>query len=200
MRMNQKVGVGMMLILLSGFSLFAQSDSPSAIRLLNRSQIQKAEGNVQNYLSRINAQAQSFETLRQGKFSVILNPLSNGEYELQVYRVVTYGKRRVISTFASLYQSGVEYSYSYDAQSQKIKQYHFICPPNSLTCWADPSDYAILNEFEWQQSFPSKNCSMPVFTSEEYGREYLQASCFPSRDAALTFATRFVNYANRKRI
>jgi hypothetical protein len=202
MRKNQKAGIGMMVavMLLSGISLYAQSDSTSAIRQVNRSQIQKADGNLQNYLNRINARGQSVETLRLGKFTVLLNPLSNGQYELQVHRVVTYGKRRVISTFASLYQSGVEYSYSYDAQSQKIKQFHFICPPNSLTCWAEPSDYAIFNEFDWQQNFPSKNCPMPVFTSEEYGREYLQASCFASRDAALTFATNFVTYANRNRM
>jgi hypothetical protein len=200
MRTNQRVGIGLTVMLLSSYSLFAQSDSTSAIRQVNRSQIQKAEGNVQNYLNRIRARAQSVETLRLGKFTVILNPLSNGEYELQVYKMVSYGKRRVNSTFASLYQSGVEYSYSYDPQSQKIKQFHFICPPNSLTCWAEPADYAILNEFNWQQKFPSKNCSMPVFTSEEYGREYLQASCFSSRDAALTFATEFVNYANRPRM
>ena len=197
---QQKVGIGMILMLLYSLSLYGQSGSTSAIRLINRSKMEKADGNVRNYLSRINAQAQTSEKLRLGKFTILLNPLSNGEYELQVYRIVSYGKNRVMSIFASLYSSGIEYSYSYDVQSRQIKQYHFICPPNSLNCWANPSDYAILTEFEWQENFPSKNCSMPVFTSEEYGREYLQASCFASRDAALAFATKFVKYANRDRM
>jgi hypothetical protein len=199
MRMIQK-GIGISLMLLSSVYAYGQADSTSAIRLLNRSTIQKAEGNVSDYLSRIGQTSQSVETLKQGKFTIVLNPLSNGQYELQVYKIVLFGKKRVMSTFASLYTSGIEYTYSFDTQSERIKQNHFICPPNSLTCWADPSDYAILNQFEWQENFPSKNCSMPVFTSEEYGREYLQASCFASRDAALTFATNFVTYANRNRM
>jgi hypothetical protein len=49
-----------------------------------------------------------------------------------------------------------------------------------------------MKQFKWGENFPAKNCSTSVFTSEEYGREYLQASCFPNRDAALTFATKFV--------
>ena len=201
MMSEQKLGIGIVLMLLSCAYLYGQDESTSAaIRLINRSKMEKAGGDVRNYLSRISAQAQSPERLRQGKFTILLSPLSNGEYELQVYRIVSYGTKRVMSTFASLYSSGIEYTYSYDTQSRQIKQYHFICPPNSLNCWANPSDYAILNEFEWNENFPSKNCSMPVFTSEEYGREYLQASCFSSRDAALTFATKFVNYANRNRM
>lgn len=196
---NQKAFVGMMILLLSGISLYGQADSTSAVRLLSNSKIQKADGNVQSYLNRI-AQAQSGETLKQGKFTIVLNPLANGQYELQIHRVVLFGKKRVNSIFASLYQSSIEYSYSYDSQSQQIKRYHFICPPNSLTCWAEPSDYAILTEFDWHENFPAKNCSMPVFTSEEYGREYLEASCFPNRDAALTFATKFIAYINSNRM
>jgi hypothetical protein len=151
---------------------------------------------VQNYLSR--SQQSQAEQLKQGKFTIVLNPVSNG-YEVQVYRMVAYGNKRVNSIFASLYRSSIEYTYSYDAQSKEIRQYHFMCPPNSLTCWADPSDYSILSVFDWQENFPSKNCSTSVFTSEEYGREYLEASCFPNRDAALTFATKFIGYANRNR-
>jgi hypothetical protein len=197
MRIKQKVlGVAVM-ILLSGL-LYAQTDSTAAVRLLNNSRMQKANGNVQQYLART-AQAQTGEHLQQGKFTIILTGLANGQYEVQVYRMVPFGKKRVQSTFASLYQSGIEYSYRYDAQSQSIKQYHFICPPNSLTCWSNPKDYAIFQEFDWQEQFPSKNCSQSVFTSEEYGREYLQASCFSNRDAALGFAQKFIGYVSRNR-
>lgn len=192
MKINQTVVIGMILVLLFGPSLYGQSDSTSAIRLLSPSKMQKANGDMSTYLNSISLRSQS-EQLAQGKFTIVLNPLSNGQYEVQVYRTVKFGKKRVQSTFASLYQAGIEYSYSYDSSRNEIKQYHFLCPPNSLTCWADPKDYASMKQFKWGDNFPAKNCSTSVFTSEEYGREYLQASCFPNRDAALAFATNFVN-------
>src|SRR5687767_5722853 len=176
--MNQKVYIGMLSVLLAGsISLYGQSDSTSAIRLLNKSTMQKADGDLQQYLHRIDLRATEPEVQKRGKFTILINSLSNGQYEIQVYRMVAFGSKRVMSTFSSLYQSGIEYSYSYDSQSQQIRQYHFICPPNSLTCWSDPSNYAMFQEFDWQEKFPAKTCSMSVFTSEEYGREYLQASC-----------------------
>lgn len=192
MKIKQIVVLGMIFALLSGITLYGQSDSTAAIRLLNKTTMQKANGDVSGYLNNIGLRSQSIEQIAQGKFTILLNPLSNGQYEVQVYRMVKFGKKRVQSTFASLYQAGIEYSYSYDSGSNEIKQYHFLCPPNSLTCWADPGDYASMKKFNWDENFPSKNCSTSVFTSEEYGREYLQASCFPNRDAALTFATKFV--------
>jgi hypothetical protein len=198
MKINQTVVIGMILVLLSGPTLYGQSDSTAAIRLLSKTKMQKANGDVSSYLNSISLRSQS-EQLAQGKFTIVLNPLSNGQYEVQAYRMVKFGKKRVMSTFASLYQAGIEYSYSYDSQSNEIKQYHFLCPPNSLTCWADPGDYASMKLFNWGENFPAKNCSVGVFTSEEYGREYLQASCFPNRDAALTFATKFVSSISGKR-
>ncbi|MCI0412826.1 hypothetical protein L0222_08510 [bacterium] len=199
MKTNRNVVFGMFIVLLCGLSLYGQSGSTAAIQLIGKSKMQKANGDVSTYLDNISLRSQSVEQLAQGKFTIVLNPLSNGQYELQVYRMVKFGKKRVMSTFASLYQAGIEYSYSYDAQSQEIKQYHFICPPNSLTCWADPGDYASMKQFKWGENFPAKNCSQSVFTSEEYGREYLQASCFPNRDAALGFATKFVDHITSNR-
>ena len=193
MKTNQTVVIGIIIVLLSGLSLYGQSGSTAAIQLLSKTKMQKANGDVSTYLSNISLRSQATEQLAQGKFTIVLNPLSNGQYEVQVYRMVKFGKKRVMSTFASLYQAGIEYSYSYDAQSQEIKQYHFLCPPNSLTCWADPTDYESMKQFKWGENYPAKNCSLSVFTSEEYGREYLQASCFPNRDAALGFATKFVD-------
>ena len=199
MKIKMKIVILAAMVLLSGLPLFGQEGSGTAIRLLSKSRMQKADGNVQAYLARL-AQAQAGEVLKQGKFTIVLNALSNGQYEVQVFKMVLFGKKRVQSTFASLYQSGIEYSYSYDAQSQEIKQYHFICPPNSLTCWSNPQDYAILQQFDWQEKFPAKNCGQSVFTSEEYGREYLQASCFPNRDTALAFAQKFISYVSQSRL
>ena len=186
-----KIFLTLLIVLTANIPLFGESNSIAAIRMVNKSKMEKA--------NRVAQQVQSIEQLQQGKFIIILNPLNNGQYELQVYRMVKYGKKRVISTFASVYKTGIEYSYSYDPQTQEIQQFHFICPPNSLTCWANPEDYAGLKEFAWKEKFPSKNCSFSVFTSEEYGREYVQASCFPDRDAALLFAQKFIAYVTGPR-
>ena len=198
MKNNLKILPVILLVLLSALPLYGQSNSTSAIRMVNKSKMEKANGDLTGYLSRIDQQA-TMEQLQQGKFTIVLNPLSSGQYELQVYRMVKFGKKRVVSTFASVYKTGIEYSYSYDAQHQEIQQFHFICPPNSLTCWANPQDYSSLKEFVWEEKFPSNNCSLSVFTSEEYGREYVQASCFPNRDAALLFAQKFIDYVTGNR-
>jgi hypothetical protein len=178
-------------VLVTTVPLFGQSETIAAIRMVNKSKMEKT--------NRVAQQGQSIEQLQQGKFTIILNPLNNGQYELQVYRMVKYGKKRVFSTFASGYKTGIEYSYSYDARNQEIQQFHFICPANSLTCWANPQDYASLKTFAWEEKFPSQSCSFSVFTSEEYGREYVQASCFPNRDAALLFAQKFITYVTGPR-
>ena len=104
-----------------------------------------------------------------------------------------------MSIFASVFKAGIEYSYSYDSRNGEIRQNHYICPPDSLTCWSNPGDYASMKEFSWKESFPAKSCPQSVFTSEEYGREYVQASCFPNRDAALNFAQEFIKYVSGTR-
>jgi hypothetical protein len=200
MNFNQKVLAGILIVLLSGITLYGQPGSTSAIRLVNKRKIEKANGDVPSYVNMINQRMQGVEQLKQGKFTIVLNPGSNGQYELQVYRMVLIGKKKVMSLFSSLYKSGIEYSYSYDAGRQEIQQYHFICPPNSLTCWSDPQDYEILKKFKWNEDFPAKNCQLSVFTSEEYGREYVQASCFPGRDAAISFAQNFIQYVSGDRM
>ena len=199
MKVNQKIVLGILIVFLSSFSLHAQEGSIAAIRSKSATKMEKANGNIQNYLART-SQIQSAEQVQQGKFTIVLNPLANGQWETQVSRTVAFGTKRVNSIFASLYQSGIEYTYSFHSGTNQIRQYHYICPPNSLTCWSNPSDYAILTQFDWGENFPSRNCALSVFTSEEYGREYLQASCFPNRDAALQFATKFVSYTKRNRM
>jgi hypothetical protein len=194
MKMNQKLWIVFVAFNLYGIHLFAQSDSTAAIRLLNGSKIQKAGGDLPAYRNHLVALQAGIEQLREGKFTLLLNAMSNGQYEIQVYRMVPVGKKRIVSTFYSVFRASVEYSYEYDAKNGSIKQHHYICPPDSLTCWANPGDYANMNQFSWKESFPASNCAQPVFTSEEYGREYLQASCFSTRDAALTFAQKFIQY------
>ena len=199
MQANRRIVLGILIVILSSFSLYAQEGSIAAVRLKSATKMEKADGNVQNYLART-SQIQSAEQIQQGKFTIVLNPLANGQWETQVTRTVAFGTKRVNSIFASLYSSGIEYTYSYHSGTNQIRQFHYICPPNSLTCWSNPTDYAIFSQFDWGENFPSKNCDLSVFTSEEYGREYLQASCFASRDAALQFATRFVSYTKRNRM
>jgi hypothetical protein len=193
----KKVLIGFSIIAFCSVNLFAQSGSTTAIRMQGPSKIEKANGNVSAYMSRL-AQA-NMEQVSQGKFTVLLNPLTNGQYELQIYRMVPIGNRRVMSTFSSVFKAGVEYSYEFDASNGSIKQHHYICPPDSLTCWSNPGDFASMSRFNWNETFPAKNCSQPVFTSEEYGREYLQASCFPNRDSALAFAQSFIQYVTGRR-
>jgi hypothetical protein len=198
MMTKRNIVCGILVLLFTGAFAYAQSTS-SPVRQVNASRIQKANGDVAGYVQQMARAAQSAEQIKQGKFTIIINPLSNGQFEIQVYRMVSVGKKKVMSTFASLYRAGIEYSYAYDSKAQEIRQYHFVCPPNSLTCWANPEDYEILQQFKWGEKFPSKNCSTSVFTSEEYGREYLQATCFSSRDAALVFAQKFIEFVTGNR-
>jgi hypothetical protein len=186
------------IILVCGMNLQAQS-STAAIRELSGSRIEKANGDVSSYLNRLASMSASVEQLTQGKFTILLNPVGNGQYELQVYRMVAIGNKRVMSIFTSVFKAGIEYSYSFDSRSGEIRQHHYICPPDSLTCWSNPGDYASMKEFSWKEAFPAKTCTQSVFTSEEYGREYVQASCFPNRDSALNFAQEFIKYVGGTR-
>jgi hypothetical protein len=119
-------------------------------------------------------------------------------YDLQIFTMVQYGSLKVNSIYASQFQSSVEYTYSYDASQHVIRQDHFLFPPNSLTGWANPDDYVTMRQFDWGSRFPA-GCSSSIYTSEEFGREYLESSCFQTRDSALIFAKKFINYALSKR-
>jgi hypothetical protein len=134
------------------------------------------------------------ERLQYRTYFILLNGTSNGQYELQVYKLVRYGNKQVNSIFASQFESSVEYAYSYEASGDRIRRDHFLYPPDSLTGWANPTDYVTLKEFVWKEPFPAKNCTRNVYTSEEYNREYLEASCFRDRDSALRFGKKFVDY------
>lgn len=136
------------------------------------------------------------EGLSYRGFTILLNPVSNGAYELQVYRIVAYGNRRISSVFSSIYRSSIEYGYRFDSNSHRIIQHHFLFPPNSLTGWANPDDYASMTRFDWGEAYPIGNCpqSTPIHSLEEVGREYLEAACLPNRDTALRFGQKFVDY------
>jgi hypothetical protein len=172
------------------------SDESSILALNNNSQgrLTKARpSNQQSSISR-SIESQQAEQLQYRSFLVVINRNQSGKYELQVSKTVRYGDKQISSIYASQYQTSVEYEYRYESSSGKIRQDHFLFPANSLTGWANPGDYVTMREFAWKGRFPSQNCSSAVHTSEEFGREYLEASCFPSRDAAIQFAKRFVNY------
>lgn len=188
-----KVILCMFFALLQVAAVHAEPGSIFAVRSMGDGQIQKADGSL--YLQRIALaiQGQRVEQLSYRGFTLLLNPI-NGQYEIEATRMVVYGSIHVNSLFSSVYKASVEYSYTYDNSTQQIVQHHFLFPPNSLTGWANPEDYLTMTRFDWNESFPSRSCSVPVFTLEETGREYLQAGCFQSRDSALVFARKFVDY------
>lgn len=193
MKTLNRILIGVLAISLLGLAAVAESnDSILVIHPNGKNHAQKAGGHLDGIETGI--QGQSIERMTYRQFTILLNPLSNGEYELLAYRWVVYGSRRVNSTFSSVFKSSVEYSYAYDPSAQAIVQYHFLFPPNSLTGWATPGDYAIIKQLAWGENLPSKTCSTPVYTLEEFGREYLQAGCFQERDSALRFAKKFIDY------
>lgn len=198
---SRKLIVAMVIFLLGLTTYAHSSESILANHSVGRGKIEKAQGNIRSYLSRVEIaiQGQTVERLAYRQFTILLNPLSNGQYELQVYRWVAYGNREVNSTFSSVFSGSEEYSYDYDAGTQTIVQYHFVFPPNSLTGWANPDDYATMPRLPWGENIPSKTCSTPVFSLEEFGREYLQAACFQNRDVTLRFAKRFIDYVSGAR-
>lgn len=191
-----RIGIGIVAILLiAAGPLHSEPGSILAVRTVGQSRIQKANGNPGAYLSRLGMaiQGQEVEQIQYRGFTLLVHPI-NGQYEIEVTRMITYGNVHVSSLFSSIFKSSVEYSYTYDPSTQQIIQRHFIFPPNSLTGWANPDDYLTMARFGWNESFPSKNCSVPIFSLEESGREYLQAGCFANRDAALLFARKFIDY------
>lgn len=190
------MGIGIAILIL-GHATRARCEPESifAVRSLGVQRIEKANGNPGAYNQRIGMAILGLkvEQLKYRGFTLLVNQV-NGQYEIQVSRMMTYGNVQVSSLFSSMFKSSVEYSYSYDRTSQQIVQRHFIFPPNSLTGWANPDDYATMEKFDWNETFPSRTCASPIYTLEEVGREYLQAGCFANRDSALLFARRFIDY------
>ncbi len=168
---------------------FSDEGSISALQLKTKSRAVKTIPSM--YDAGINTA--QVERLQYRTYFILLNS-TNGQYELQVYKLVRYGNKQVNSIFASQFESSVEYAYSYEASGDRIRRDHFLYPPDSLTGWANPTDYVTVKEFVWKEAFPAKNCTRNVYTSEQYNREYLEASCFRDRDSALRFGKKFVDY------
>lgn len=184
------------IILLISALLLAQVASADigsifAVNSTNGKRIQKT--NPGSYMSTLNtaAESQQLERLQYRGYFVLLNRVSN-QYEVQVYKMVRYGNKQVNSIFASQFQASIEYEYSLNGSA--IRQDHFLFPPNSLTGWANAGDFITMNEFPWKSAYPSKSCTSQVHSCEEFGREYLEASCFTNRDAAIQFAKKFIDY------
>jgi hypothetical protein len=184
------------IVLVLSILLFAQIASADlgsiyAINSSNGKRLQKI--NPGSYMSTLNtaAESQQLERLQYRGYFLLLNRVSN-QYEVQVYKMVRYGNKQVNSIFASQFQASIEYEYS--SNGTGIRQDHFLFPPNSLTGWANPGDFITMKEFPWKAAYPSKTCSSQIHSSEEFGREYFEASCFTSRDAAIQFAQKFIDY------
>lgn len=167
-----------------------------AIRDSGPGKLTKAGRNPGAYTQRVRSSVQGLESMQYRNFTVLLNALSDGTYEVQASRIVAYGNHRVNSIFSSLYKSSIEFGYKYDPARKRILQYHFLFPPNSLTGWANPGDFSMMEKFDWNELFPSGPCNTdsPVHSLEETGREYLEAACLPDRETALQFAQRFIDY------
>ncbi len=190
-----RIYLSVCLILFFGLLEYAgANESILALHQNGRTRLDKASGNVEDYSARLatTIAGQNVEQMKYHKFTILVNPLSSGEYEIQVYRTVLYGKRKVCSIFSSVYESSIEYVYNYDQQTREIVRMHFVFPPNSLTGWANPDDFSTITQFDWKEQFPGRNCS--VSTLEESGREYLEAGCFQNRDDAVRFAQKFIDY------
>lgn len=162
-----------------------------AVNSNNAKRLQKT--NPHSYMSTLNtaAESQQLERMQYRGYFLLLNRVSN-QYEVQVYKMVRYGNKQVNSIFASQFQASIEYEYSYNGSA--IRQDHFLFPPNSLTGWANPGDYVTMKEFPWKAAYPSQNCTAQIHSSEEFGREYLEAACFTNRDSAIQFGKKFIDY------
>lgn len=175
------------------FAPIASADTGSifAVNSNTGKRIQKTNPN--SYMSTLTAAAESqqLERMQYRGYFLLLNSVSN-QYEVQVYKMVRYGNKQVNSIFASQFQASIEYEYSYNGSG--IRQDHFVFPPNSLTGWANPGDYVTMKEFPWKAEYPSKSCTAQIHSCEEFGREYLEASCFINRDAAIQFGKKFIDY------
>lgn len=174
--------------------IFAEEGSIFALQLKSRSRVVKTIPS--SYQSSISYAlgSQQIEKLQYRTYYILLNHLSNGQYELQVYKLVRYGNKQINSIFASQFESSIEYAYTYDTAGDRIRRDHYVYPPDSLTGWSNPTDYVTSKEFVWKEQFPAKTCDRGVYTSEQFGREYLEASCFRDRDTALRFGKKFVDY------
>ena len=182
-------------------SLYA-ADSTSILTVHQSSVSRIKKDNPQNpeFMNRQQAVASSgqMEDIQYRGYLIKLNR-NRTMYEVQVSNLVRYGNLEVNSIYASQFQSSIEYSYSIDGQSGRIRQDHFLFPAGSLTGWGNPDEYVIMARFDWKEKFPTtKNCQLAVYTSEEFGREYLEASCFQDHDSALNFAKKFINYVSTR--
>lgn len=185
---------GMVLLITALFmASVASADIGSIFALSSNSGKRLQKTNPGSYMSTLTAasESQQLERLQYRGYFLLLNRVSN-QYEVQVYKMVRYGNKQVNSIFASQFQSSIEYEYSYNGSA--IRQDHFLFPPNSLTGWANPSDFITMKEFPWKAAYPSKSCTSQIHSSEEFGREYLEASCFTNRDTAIQFAQKFIDY------
>lgn len=196
--MRKSIGILFAIIIFVGASwtCAASGESILAAHVNTPGKMEKSRNASYSAIIQTGLDAQTLENLTYRGFTVLLNALTDGTYEVQAYKMVQYGNRRVNSIFSSVYKSSVEYGYTFDSNQQRIVQYHFLFPPNSLTGWADPGDSVSMQHFDWGELFPTRNCSLhtPVHTLEETGREYLEAACLPDRDTALRFAQKFIDY------
>jgi hypothetical protein len=179
-------------------ALYAQQ--ASSILVLQQQSAQKLEKRNPRSAPSITGTAAAAAGLEQIQYrGYFINLQSDGQgYGMQVYTLVNYGNLQINSIYATQFQSSVEYAYSYDKQQHAIRQDHFLFPANSLTGWANPDDYMLMRRFDWKEKFPAE-CTGSIYTSEEFGREYMETSCFRQHDAALTFAQKFINYVLSRR-
>lgn len=194
--MNNKVKtIFLVFLIVLSTSIFelAAGDTILAVQVNGPGRMQKS---INNASIRAGIESRNLEALNYRNFTILLNPVANNTYEVQAYRMVSYGSHQVSSVFSSVYKSSIEYGYRFDQQNQRIVQYHFVFPPNSLTGWANPRDFSAMQSFDWGEKFPIHSCSQdtPIHTLEESGREYMEAACMPDRDTALRFARSFIDY------
>jgi hypothetical protein len=184
------------LVLASAISA-EQASTILVVRTIGATRLHKAQPKDVPSISSQTSAMSGLEQIEYRGYFINLQP-SDKNYNLQIYTTIAYGNYRVNSIYASQFQSSIEYAYTYDAAKHEIRQDHFLFPANSLTGWANPDDYVLMRQFDWKERFPT-NCDSSIYTSEEFGREYLEASCFQDRDAAVRFAKRFINYAVGRR-
>ena len=174
-----------------------QTNTILVVRTTGATRLEKAQPKDSPSITGQTSAMNGWEQIEYRGYFINLQP-SDKNYNLQIFTTITYGGYRINSIYASQFQSSIEYAYTYDPAKHQIRQDHFVFPANSLTGWANPDDYVMMRQFDWKERFPS-NCDSSIYTSEEFGREYLEASCFQDHDAALRFAKRFINYALGRR-
>ena len=174
-----------------------QANTILVVRTIGAARIQKAQPRTSPSIAAQTSALGAWEQIEYRGYFINLQP-SGKNYNLQIYTTIEYGNYRVNSIYASQFQSSIEYAYTYDPAKHEIRQDHFLFPANSLTGWANPEDYVLMRQFDWKERFPA-NCDTSIYTSEEFGREYLEASCFQEHDAAVRFAKRFINYSLGRR-